>query len=169
MPNEEPVDNLIQDDCEQLKQHADWLIEKVKELVFESQDVVLDRMNSGLAREEIETQFLQLAKDRITRMLEQIASSGERDRIAETYEELGNELRRLSSTPDDPDLLNTTEVLWEKLRTLQQEEASAFKIRYENSLALPLGRASEILDQTDQLKKKYANPSQADATTNDSD
>ena len=169
MPNEEPVDNLVQDDCEQLKQHADSLIEKLEGAVFESQDIILDLLNSGLAREEIEGQFLQLAKDKITRMLEQISSSGERDRIAETYEELGNQLHSLSLSPDDPNLMNATEVLWEKLRTLQQEEASAFKIRYENSLALPLGRASEILDQAEQLKKKYANPSETDTTAKDSD
>jgi hypothetical protein len=47
-------------------------------------------------------------------------------------------------------------------------EASLMKIRYEKSLEMPLGRASEILDQTEKLKKKYANPSATDSTPADS-
>ena len=76
------------------------------------------------------------------------------DRIAALYTALGEGLERLSRLPGDSELQLSTEVLWNELRTLQEEEAALIKEHYRRSLKLPLGQAKDVLDEAEQLKKK---------------
>lgn len=173
MSDDKPVDNLIQDEeAAQLKAQAESLISEFRMAVYDAQDAVLDDLNHGLPAQEIWSSFLRHAEAPVARILnragfvfvepEELTAGN--DRIAGLYTRLGNELDRLLQSPDDPELQLSTERIWHELRTLQEEEAAQIKNHYRKSLELPLGRAKVILDHIQQLKKKYANPSETDAT-----
>lgn len=147
MSDDKPADNLIQDEeAAQLKAQVESFLSKLREATYDAQDAVLDDLNHGLPTQEIWSSFLRHSKAPVARVLNRagfvFVEPEERpaghDRIADLYTKLGNELDRLSQSPDDPELQLSTEIIWNELRTLQEEEAAQIRNHYRRSLELPL-------------------------------
>ncbi|MBI5368596.1 MAG: hypothetical protein HZA54_16290 [Planctomycetes bacterium] len=90
-------------------------------------------------------------------------------RIDALYDRLAVLRDELERTPQDPGLKAEFTAVFDRLRTLQENEARQIRQRLEKSLFAPLGSGDRLLAQTRDLLKKHADPATPNAPAVETD